>query len=85
MGSHQTPRGNGHGRALRVGEVAAPSQKHQGVVGNVAVSQSTLPETYRRLSGDLSGAILQARWSNHVLQPTPWIAVAFPSFLVRRG
>jgi hypothetical protein len=37
------------------------------------------------LSRQLGGGILQAPWPNHALQPTPWIAAAFPSRLVRRG
>jgi hypothetical protein len=46
---------------------------------------SASPETHRRLSPELRGGILQAPWPNHALQPTPWIAAAFPSRLVRRG
>jgi len=43
------------------------------------------PATHRRLPTGLRGGILQTPWPNHALEPTPWIAVAFPSRLVRHG
>ena|GEM_PF-2156011 len=65
--------------------VAAPGQRTRVPSAESLRVFSASPEAYRRLSPGLSGGILQAPWPNHALQPTPWIAVAFPSFLVRRG
>jgi len=83
MGSHQTPLENRRAQALQVGEVGGSAC--QGPVSSVAATLSASPESHRRLSPGLGGGILQAPWPNHALQPTPWIAVAFPSPLVRRG
>ena len=45
---------------------------------------SASPETDHRLSPVLRGGILQCL-AYKALQPTRWIAAAFPSLLVRRG
>ena len=65
--------------------VAAPNQSAMVPSAESLRLFSASPETHRRLSPELRGGILQAPCPNHALQPTPWIAVGFPSPLVRRG
>ena len=72
--------------ALRVDDLGGCTRpEHRGPVAASLRVFSASPETHRRLSPELRGGILQAPWPNHAPQPTPWIAPAFPSPLVRRG
>jgi len=86
MNSHQTPLENRHAQTLRVGEVGGYTRpEHPGPVSTVTASlQHASPETHRRLSPESRGGILQAPWPIMRLQPTPWIAVAFPNLLAAR-
>jgi hypothetical protein len=86
MGSHQTLFDNPRAQPPRVGEVGGCIRRaHHGPVGTVAAS-------VQRFTEDFSPLVSGAQWWDHsgaltynALQPTPWIAVAFLSRLVRRG
>ncbi len=86
MGSHKTPSEDRHAQALHIGGLGGCTRlEHKGPVSSVAANRQrftgyppSLASGARRW--DTSGTLAQL-----TLQPTPWIAVAFPRLLVRRG
>jgi hypothetical protein len=87
MDSNLTQLEDSHIQVPRVAMWTAPllSQEHLGSVRRVAASLQRFTGNRLPLVPELRGRILQAPSPNHALQPTPWIAVAFPSPLVRCG
>jgi hypothetical protein len=86
MGSHQTPSDNRHAQASRVAEVRGCTRpEHRGPVTKAAV-------VLQRFTGNPSPLVSGAPWwdtSGALAQPCAAadavIAVALPSFFVRRG
>ncbi|MCI0558078.1 MAG: hypothetical protein MN733_06255 [Nitrososphaera sp.] len=87
MGFDQSQNESGHAQALPGSEVDHGTRREPR--RSVASGASDLQRFgIERFEQRLSEARLrrsQTPWPNQALQPTPWIAVAFPSPLARRG
>ena len=82
MSSHRTQLENRHAQALRVGEMGGCTGQSTTVPSAESLPIfSASPETHHRLPTGLRGGIFQAPSPNQASEPTPWIAVAFPSIL----